>query len=103
MHMNLLVSLPLLVLLQGTLPSAPTTHPSVAAHGAPSTLPPQNQTPEHLNTQHLNTEYRIPYRLDETQHLAVRAKLNGRGPYNFIVDTGAPAVFIAKDVAARCG
>lgn len=45
--------------------------------------------------------YRIPYRLTETQHLMVRAKLNGKGPFNFIVDTGAPMLFVANDVAKK--
>jgi hypothetical protein len=46
---------------------------------------------------------RVPYRLTETKHLLVRAKLNGRGPYNFIIDTGAPALFVSKDVAEKIG
>lgn len=43
----------------------------------------------------------IPYRLTSTNHLMVRVKLNGKGPFNFIVDTGAPAVFIPKSVAKK--
>ena len=31
----------------------------------------------------------VPYRLTKTQHVLVRAKINGKGPFNFIVDTGA--------------
>ena len=47
--------------------------------------------------------YRIPYRLSDTKHLLVRAKINGKGPFTFIVDTGAPAVFVAKATAAQIG
>jgi hypothetical protein len=43
--------------------------------------------------------YHVPYRLTDTKHILVRAKLNGQGPYNFILDTGAPAVFIPKKLA----
>lgn len=43
----------------------------------------------------------VPYRLTDTKHLMVRAKLNGKGPFNLIVDTGAPAVFVTKAVADR--
>jgi hypothetical protein len=43
----------------------------------------------------------VPYRLTGTNHLMVRAKINGKGPFNFIVDTGAPAVFITKPVAKK--
>ncbi len=47
--------------------------------------------------------YRVPYRLADTKHLLVRAKLNGKGPYNFIVDTGAPALFVSAEVADKIG
>lgn len=33
---------------------------------------------------------RIPYRLADARHIPVRAKVNGKGSYNFILDTGAP-------------
>ena len=45
----------------------------------------------------------VPYRLTDTKHVLVRAKLNGKGPYNFILDTGAPAVFVPKGVADAVG
>jgi hypothetical protein len=47
--------------------------------------------------------HEVPYRLTDTKHVLVRAKLNGKGPYNFILDTGAPAVFIPKKVAKEVG
>jgi serine protease DegQ len=47
--------------------------------------------------------YEIPYRLTDTKHVLVRTKLNGKGPYNFILDTGAPAVFIPKKLAQEVG
>ena len=45
----------------------------------------------------------VPYRLTDTKHVMVRAKLNGKGPFNFILDTGAPAVFVTKAVAKKVG
>src|SRR4051794_21406051 len=45
----------------------------------------------------------VPYRLTNTQHVLVRAKINGKGPFNFILDTGAPALFVAKKVAEQAG
>jgi hypothetical protein len=47
--------------------------------------------------------YEVPYRLTKTQHILVRAKINGKGPFNFIVDTGAPALFLATDAARQLG
>jgi hypothetical protein len=41
--------------------------------------------------------------MSETLHMVVRAKLNGKGPYNFIVDTGAPAMFVRTAVAKEAG
>ncbi len=47
--------------------------------------------------------YRVPYRLTATKHLLVRAKLHGKGPFNFILDTGAPALFISPEAAKKAG
>ena len=45
----------------------------------------------------------VPYRLTDTKHVLVRVKLNGQGPFNFILDTGAPAVFIPNKIAKKIG
>jgi hypothetical protein len=45
----------------------------------------------------------VPYKLTDTKHLMVRVKLNGKGPFNLIMDTGAPALFITKAVAEKAG
>ncbi|MCS7020984.1 MAG: PDZ domain-containing protein [Gemmataceae bacterium] len=47
--------------------------------------------------------YQVPYRLTDTQHVLVRVKINRKGPFNFILDTGAPAVFIPRKVAQKVG
>jgi hypothetical protein len=47
--------------------------------------------------------YQVPYRLTKTQHILVRAKINGKGPFNFILDTGAPALFVATKAAKKAG
>ncbi len=47
--------------------------------------------------------YNIPYKLTDTLHVLVRAKINGKGPYNFIVDTGAPVLFVSKGVGKKLG
>jgi hypothetical protein len=47
--------------------------------------------------------YHVPYRLTSTNHVLVRAKINGKGPYNFIVDTGAPSLFVATAVGRKLG
>jgi serine protease DegQ len=48
-----------------------------------------------------SAKFLVPYRLTDTNHLMVRVKINGKGPFNMVVDTGAPAVFITKAVAQK--
>jgi hypothetical protein len=45
--------------------------------------------------------FQVPYNPAATNHILLRAKLNGLGPYNFIMDTGAPALFVAEDIAKK--
>jgi serine protease DegQ len=45
----------------------------------------------------------VPYRLTDTQHVLVRIKLNGKGPFNFVVDTGCPVLVINTPVAKKAG
>jgi hypothetical protein len=47
--------------------------------------------------------FRIPYRLTLTNHYLVRVRLNGKGPFNFLVDTGAPLVFVGTEAAKAAG
>jgi membrane-associated protease RseP (regulator of RpoE activity) len=47
--------------------------------------------------------YRVPYQLTETKHILVRVKVNGKGPFNFIIDTGAPALFVGTEAAKKMG
>ncbi len=45
----------------------------------------------------------VPYRLTKTAHVLIRVKINGKGPFNFILDTGAPALFVATKVCDKLG
>lgn len=47
--------------------------------------------------------FQIPYRLTDTNHFLVRVRINGKGPFNFLVDSGAPALYVATETAARIG
>ena len=47
--------------------------------------------------------YAVPFRMTDSGHLLVRVKINGKGPYNFIVDTGAPLVYVSVPVAKKVG
>ena len=47
----------------------------------------------------VGTSFRVPYRRTNTNHYLVRVRLNGKGPFNFLVDTGAPAMYIGTEAA----
>src|SRR4051812_14215617 len=49
----------------------------------------------------VGTSYRVPYRLTDTNHVLVRVRINGRGPFNFLVDTGAPALYVTTEAARK--
>ncbi|MDE2508579.1 MAG: PDZ domain-containing protein [Planctomycetota bacterium] len=51
----------------------------------------------------VGTSYEVPYRLTETNHFLVRLRINGKGPFNFLVDTGAPALFVSTETAKKIG
>lgn len=45
--------------------------------------------------------FAVPYRLTATHHILVRAKLNGKGPYHFLLDTGAPALYVGTALGRK--
>jgi hypothetical protein len=47
--------------------------------------------------------YQVPYKTTIPKHLVVRVKINGKGPFNFILDTGAPAMIIATKIGEKAG
>jgi hypothetical protein len=47
--------------------------------------------------------FQVPYRLTDTYHVLVRAKINGKGPFNFILDTGAPFLFVSTAAGQKLG
>src|SRR3954454_8378541 len=49
------------------------------------------------------TSYQVPYRLTDTNHFLVRVRINGKGPFNFLVDTGAPALYVSTETARKVG
>ncbi len=51
----------------------------------------------------IGRSFQIPYRLTETNHFLVRVRLNGKGPFNFLVDSGAPALYVATETAKKIG
>ncbi|HZZ81509.1 MAG TPA: aspartyl protease family protein, partial [Gemmataceae bacterium] len=41
----------------------------------------------------------VPFELIKTQHMVVSVKVNGKGPYRMVFDTGAPDSIVSSKVA----
>jgi hypothetical protein len=68
----------------------------LASHSDGRAAPP-GQAPD----PQIGQSFRVPYRLTDTNHFLVRARINGKGPFNFLVDSGAPALFISTETAKK--
>jgi len=51
----------------------------------------------------VGTTYKVPYRVTNTNHYLVRVRVNGKGPFNFLVDSGAPALYVGTEAAEKIG
>lgn len=47
--------------------------------------------------------FRVPYRVTQTNHYLVRVRIDGKGPFNFLVDSGAPALYVGTEAAKAVG
>jgi predicted aspartyl protease len=45
----------------------------------------------------------IPHQISETGHIVVETRLNGRGPFRFVIDTGASISVVYADARAEAG
>jgi hypothetical protein len=48
-------------------------------------------------------KFTVPFELIKTQHMCVNIKVNGKGPYRLVFDTGAPDSLISVKVAKEAG
>lgn len=72
-----------------TPPSAPATTPAPAGETG---TPPVGVVP-----------FIEPFDLDATRRMAVQVMIGGKGPFSFLVDTGAERTVIARELADRLG
>jgi hypothetical protein len=61
------------------------------------------EPPQAKHDTQIGRSFQVPYRLTDTNHFLVRVRINGKGPFNFLVDSGAPAFFIATATAKKIG
>jgi hypothetical protein len=45
----------------------------------------------------------VPFELFPTKHIAVKIKVNGKGPYRVIFDTGSPVTLLSNKIADEAG
>ena len=45
----------------------------------------------------------VPFELIKTQHMVVSVKVNGKGPYRLVFDTGAPDSLVSNKIAKESG
>jgi hypothetical protein len=45
----------------------------------------------------------VPFELLKTKHMAIQIKINGKGPYRVIFDTGAPVMLLNTKIAKESG
>src|SRR5947209_5834954 len=45
----------------------------------------------------------VPFELLRTKHIAIQVKVNGKGPYRLIFDTGAPITLLNTKVGTEAG
>jgi membrane-associated protease RseP (regulator of RpoE activity) len=68
-------------------------------------LAPDDPKPKAENARdpQVGRSFRVPYKMTGTNHFLVRIRINGKGPFNFLVDTGAPALFVSTHAAKAVG
>ena len=54
--------------------------------GAALALDPPGSAPAARDPQ-IGQSFQVPYRLTDTNHFLVRVRINGKGPFNFLVDS----------------
>jgi hypothetical protein len=64
---------------------------------------PQDRARTPARDPQIGQSFRVPYRLTDTNHFLVRVRINGKGPFNFLVDSGAPALFVSTESAEKVG
>lgn len=45
----------------------------------------------------------VPLQLLDSRHLAIQARINGKGPFRMILDTGSPVTLLSGNAAQQCG
>ena len=73
------------------------------AAGLVASVPGRAPAKEADDDPQIGESFRVPYRLTLTNHYLVRVRVDGKGPFNFLVDTGAPAVFVGTEAAKAAG
>ena len=76
----------------------PTSFEFVQAGIDPQAPPPQTSVPEKTNARAI-----VPFSMLPSNHMLVRAMINGKGPYRLIFDLGAPITLLSNQAGETSG
>lgn len=65
--------------------------------------PPENEPFKKEGAKEAGKPVVVPFELLKSRHMAIRVKINGKGPYRVIFDTGAPTNLVNNKVAKEAG
>jgi membrane-associated protease RseP (regulator of RpoE activity) len=65
--------------------------------------PGDRDDPKATDASPVGASFKVPYHLTQTNHFLVRVRINGKGPFNFLIDTGAPALYVGTEAAKTVG
>jgi hypothetical protein len=65
--------------------------------------PPEGAAPEKNQPKLDDKPIVVPFELLKSRHMAIQVKINGKGPYRVIFDTGAPTNLINNKIAKEAG
>src|SRR6516162_7217531 len=65
--------------------------------------PPEGAAPEKNQPKLDDKPIVVPFELLKSRHMAIQVKINGKGPYRVIFDTGAPVTLLNNKVAKDSG
>jgi predicted aspartyl protease len=93
----------IMLLVPLSLKAQPATQPSTQPSSTqPTSMEPASTQPASMQPASMQP-VSVPFRLTDTNHILIRLKINGKGPFNFIMDTGAPAMILRVPAADKAG
>src|SRR5437660_386355 len=69
----------------------------------PTLLHAQGEAKKEPDKKEAAKKFTVPFELIKTQHMVVSVKVNGKGPFRLVFDTGAPDSLVSNKVMKEAG